>query len=119
MIRVKPGVSLDNVHPQIFLAIGLAAPIWQRYGAPELWVTAANEEGHSTGPRGFHRLPNGTCQAADLRTWNIPEPADRHKAVEELAEHLGRYFDVLYEKPGQQGEHVHLQWDEERPGTNV
>jgi len=113
MIRLKNAVSLDNVHPQIFLAIALAAPIWERYGAPDLWITAANEEGHSTGPRGFHRLPDGRCQAVDLRTWNIVELADRRAAVRALGDILGPLFDVLYEKPGERGEHAHVQYDPE------
>jgi hypothetical protein len=120
MIRLKsPAISLDNVSPRIFLAIALAAPIWERHGAPDVWITGANEEGHSTGPRGFHRLPDGTCQAVDLRTWNIPRLEDRHTAAKELADVLGPLYDVLYEKPGESGEHVHVQYDPERPGTSA
>lgn len=117
MIRTKAGVSLDNVHHRIFVVIALAAPVWAKYGSPDLTVTAANESGHSTGPRGFHRLPDGTCQAVDLRTWSIPVLEDRHKACAELARLFGQHYDVLYEKPGERGEHVHIQYDPERPGT--
>jgi hypothetical protein len=116
-VRLKPGVSLDNVHPKMFLAIGFAAPIWERFGTPELWITGANEEGHATGARGFHRLPDGTCQAVDLRTWNIPRLEDRHAACTALAQTLGAFYDVLYERPGERGEHAHCQWDPERVGT--
>jgi hypothetical protein len=117
MIRLKKGVSLDNCHPRVFLIIGFAAPIWDKYGSKDLTVTAANEEGHSKGPRGFHRLPDGTCQAVDLRTWSIPELEARHRAVKELAGILGPIYDVIYEKPGLTGEHAHVQYDPERPGT--
>jgi hypothetical protein len=117
VIRTKAGVSLDNVHHRVFLAIALAAPIWAKYGSPDLTVTAANEDGHSTGPRGFHRLPDGTCQAADLRTWSIPELEHRKQACAELAGILGEKYDVLYERPGEKGEHAHVQWDPDRPGT--
>ena len=110
MIRLKTGVVLDNVHPRIFFALAMAAPIWEKYGSPELTVTAANEDGHATGPRGFHRLPNGTCQAVDLRTWSIPEQEHRHAACRELAGILGAAYDVLYERPGQRGEHAHIQF---------
>lgn len=124
MIRTKPGVSLDNVHPRIFLAIGLAAPVWARYGSSDFWITGANEDGHSTGPRGFHRLPNGTCQAIDARTWTIKEPEHRRMACKELAGILGPDFDVIFEEEVRdasgkiiKGEHAHIQLDEERPGT--
>ena len=127
MIRLKRGVSLDNVHPGVFIIIGSAAPIWAKYGSPDLWVTGANETGHSTGPRGFHRLPNGTCQAVDLRTWSIPEPEDRRMAVKELAEIMGPLYDVLFEKEIKdpttgkilRGEHCHGQYDAARPGTST
>ncbi len=125
MIRLKPNVSLDNVHSRIFLAIGLTAPIWDRYGSPDLWVTAANEPGHGTGLRGFHRLPDGVCQAADFRTWTIPSVRDRRRAVDELAAQLGPLYDVLFEEELRdptsgkvlRGEHVHIQFDPDRPGT--
>ena len=126
MIRLKnAAISLDNVHPRLFFAIAMAAPIWERYGAPDLWITAANEEGHSTGPRGFHRLPDGTCQAVDFRTWNIAKLTDRHAAVKALGEFLGPLFDVLFEEEIRdpttgkilRGEHCHVQRDPERPGT--
>lgn len=117
MIRLKAGVSLDNCHPRVFQILAMAAPIWEKYGSKDLTITGANEDGHSTGLRGFHRLPDGTCQAVDLRTWSIPEQEARYRAVKELANLLGPFYDVLYEKPGEQGEHAHCQYDPERPGT--
>ena len=125
MIRIKQGVSLDNVHPRIFLVIGFAAPIWDKYGSRDLWITGGNETGHSTGDRGFHRLPDGTCQAVDLRTWTITDPAHRLAAVKELAAVLGQLYDVLHEDEKRdpttgavlRGEHVHVQFDPDRPGT--
>lgn len=114
IVRVKPGATLDNTHHKVFAAIAFAASIWARYGAAELVVTAGNEPGHTTNPdpaRQFHRLPDGTAQAGDLRTWNIPNLEDRHEACRELALVLGPEYDVLYEKPGEEGEHCHLQWD--------
>ena len=107
--------------------LGFAGPIWARYGSPDLCLTAANEAGHGTGRRGFHRLPDGTCRAVDLRTWTIPAPADRRRARDELAVVLGPLYDVLFEDEVRdpttgkvlRGEHIHLQFDEERPGTRV
>lgn len=125
MIRLKNSVSLDNVHHRMFLAVAMAAPVWAKYGSPDLTVTGANEAGHSTGPRGFHRLPDGTCQAADLRTWSIPEREHRLLACTELAGLLGPQYDVLFEEEIRdpqagtilRGEHCHVQYDPDRPGT--
>lgn len=129
MIRLKPGadVNLDNVHPRIYLAIGFAGPIWARYGSPDLYLVGANEPGHATGPRGFHQLPDGTCQAVDFRTWTIPSVRDRRRAVDELAAQLGPLYDVLLEEEVRdpttgkvlRGEHVHVQVDMDRPGTRL
>jgi hypothetical protein len=67
MIRLKKGVSLDNCHPRVFLIIGFAAPIWDKYGSKDLTVTAANEEGHSKGPRGAS--PNSRPATGRSRNW--------------------------------------------------
>ncbi len=125
IVRLKGATSLDRVHHEVFRAIAAAATVWAKHGADELWITGANEPGHSTGPRGFHRLPDGTCQAVDLRTWNIADHEARHEAATELAAELGPMFDVLYEEEVRdpttgtvlRGEHVHVQHDPERPGT--
>jgi hypothetical protein len=127
MVRVKNNVSLDNVHPRVFLIIGFAAPIWEKYGSTDLWITGGNEGGHSAGARGFHRLPDGTCQAVDLRTWTIANTEHRRQAAQELAGILGPLFDVLFEEEIRdpttgkvlRGEHAHCQYDPERPGTSA
>lgn len=128
MIRLKPGVSLDNVHPRVFHLISVAARIWSRHESPDLWITGGNESGHASGARGYHRLADGACQAVDLRTWSIPGPLERRKAaVEELAWELGPDFDTIFEEELRdpvtsailKGEHAHCQYDPGRPGTVV
>lgn len=125
MVRLKTGVSLDYCRPEVYYIVWKAAPIWTVLGSTDLWITGANESGHSTGPRGFHRLPNGTCQALDLRTWTIPRFSDRRLARDALAAALGPAYDVLFETELRdpitgritRGEHMHVQFDPERPGT--
>jgi hypothetical protein len=119
MIRLKPGVSLDRTHHRVFLMVSVAAPIWAKYDSPDLWIVGGNEPGHATNPdrrRQFHHLPDGTCQAVDLRTWTIPTVDRRREAAKELGAILGATYDVLYERPGERGEHVHAQYDPDRPG---
>ena len=125
MIRLKPGVSLDNVHPRIFHLIAVAGPIWAKYGSTDLWITGANEPGHGVGSRGYHRLVDGTCQAVDVRTWTISDPISRRQAVDDLAAEVGSLYDVLFEEQRNdpltgavlRGEHAHCQYDPARPGT--
>lgn len=99
-------VNLDGVDRHIYHALAVAADIWERYGS-DLWVTSVRDGIHPGGARpSFH--PDG--KAADLRTWSLPVNL-RHSAAEELALKLGPDYDVLYERPGQSGEHVHIQYD--------
>lgn len=112
MIRLKNGTSLDNVHPRMFLVIGFAAPIWRKYHVDDLWVTAGNEAGHTTNPdpaKQYHRLPDGTCQAVDLRTKSIAELEHRRQAVKELTDILGPDYFVQHENPGEDNDHCHVQ----------
>ena len=112
MVRTKTGVSLDNTHQRIFLAIAIAAKLWEAHGV-DLVITGANETGHHTNPdptKQFHRLPDGSCKAVDLRSWNLP-PTLRSQMLTDLRKALGPGYDVLYERPGEQGEHYHIEWD--------
>lgn len=118
IIRLKSGVSLDYTHHKVFYAIGLIAPLAEQYGITELWVTAAREHGHTTNPdpkRQFHWLPDNTCQAFDMRTHDMT--GDKHDAVRVFGRILGPTFDVILENEGGDNEHIHTQYDPDRPGT--
>lgn len=121
MIRLKPGVDLDSVHPKIYFAIIMADQVWKQLGFEEVWVTAANEPGHTTNPdpmRQFHLLPDGTCQACDLRIHQFT-PENKKEARRILASILGKEYDVILESEGKANEHIHVQYDPNRPGTAV
>lgn len=121
LIRLKAGVSLDKCHPKIFFAMAMAARVWEQLGAEELWITAANEPGHKTNldpQRQFHRLPDGSCQAFDNRVHQFNYDQKR-EARRILASILGRDYDVLLEKVDTDQEHIHVQYDPNRPGTVI
>lgn len=106
MIRVKPGVSLDNTHEAIWTAVAVAARVWSSWEA-DLWVTSANDGVHPGGARpSFH--PKG--QAVDVRTHNLPVNG-RQQAIDMLRGILGPNYDVLYESVGTPNEHCHIQYD--------
>ena len=115
MIRLKnPDISLDNTHPAIWSAVSVAAEVWAKWRV-DLVITAANEAGHTTNPdpaKQFHRLSDGTCRAVDLRVWNLPVDV-RREAAEELQSRLGLDYDVIYERPGEAGAHIHVEYDKE------
>jgi len=120
IIRLKDGVSLDHMHHRIYSAIGLLAPLFDQFGCRELWITGARERGHTTNPdvgRQFHWLPDSTCQAIDIRTHDIT--GDKHDMQRIVARLLGPSYDVILESIGTSNEHLHIQYDPERPGTIV
>ena len=107
MISLKPGVGLDDLCPQMVLAITIAEGVWALLGIGELVVTSVNDGVHAGGARpSLHPLG----RAADLRTQTLA-PGDRAKAAADLAHRLGPEFDVLHEGIGTPNEHIHIQWD--------
>ena len=98
-----------GMSPQTLLAINVAAPIWQKHGAPELVVTSVNDSWEQHIMRSKHHRGD----AVDFRTRNFPGGAlgDAAKAAsQELDEALGRDFDVV-QKPN----HCHCEYDPRRP----
>lgn len=121
MIRLKDGIDLDSVHGKIYFAVSMADRVWEQFGFPECWITAANEPGHTTNPdpyRQFHLLPDGTCQACDFRTHQF-NSVQKHEARRILASILGKDYDVLLENEDKSNEHIHVQYDPKRPGTVI
>ncbi len=104
MIRLKEGVSLVGMQPQLSAVWQVAEGIWADEGAPELVVTSVNDGQHST--TSLH----WAGAAVDLRTKNLPSDAAKRRAKDRLKAVLGRDFDVILEKLGQAHEHVHVEW---------
>ncbi len=116
IVRLKDGVSLDKVHHKIYLAVGMIAPTFEGAGLTEMVLTAGNEPGHTTNPdpkRQFHRLPDGTAQAIDVRSKNVPV-ALKDQVLAELKEILGPSYFVDLEFKGQPNEHYHIQYEGRR-----
>ncbi len=96
-MRLKRGVKLNGMSPQILLAIMVAEPIFAKYQKQELVVTSVTDSKHGRGSK--HYIGN----AVDLRTRNLSNPT----AVEiHLASALGPEFDVVLES-----NHLHIEWD--------
>lgn len=100
MLRVKPGVFLTGLRPEIVLAIHTAEGVWSKYGADELVVTSVLDGTHKR--KSEHRVGS----AVDLRIHNLPGEVWRSVA-EELQERLTQeLYDIILER-----DHIHVEYD--------
>lgn len=116
MIRLKPGVKLAGVTPQILLALQVAEGIWWGCGQTDLVVTSANDSEHCDEAQG-RPCPDGAPRskhydgcAVDLRTKTLPA-ADKGRALALLKGSLTTEYQVVVEAMGTEQEHVHIEWD--------
>lgn len=108
MIRLKEGVRVHGIRPEMILAIAVARDVWLRHSADELVVTSVIDGPHKRAS--FHYSGN----AVDFRVHNLPA-VYRAAAVIELRERLGPDYDVIHEAIGQPNEHVHVEHEPKEP----
>lgn len=98
MLRLKPGVDLRLIVPQVVFALNVAERLYAKFDA-ECVVTSGRDGRHSD--RSLHYLG----RAVDLRTRVFT--ANQAAALRnELADALGPQYDVILES-----DHIHLEWD--------
>lgn len=104
MLKLKTGVSLRALCPQMaMIAAGIVEPIYRKYGYDAV-ITSANDSVHKSGSLHY------TGKALDFRLNSLKQP-DRIKVVGEIAVALGDDFDVLHESEGTSNEHMHIEFD--------
>ena len=97
MPKLKPGVRLAGIRPEILVAVMAAERAYNRAGY-ELVVTSCADSKHSRGSLHY------AGAAVDLRTRGVP--ADVIQAiVAEIRESLGADFDVVLEDT-----HLHVEY---------
>ena len=101
-MRLKTGVKLKLLSPQICLANQVVESIYARHEA-ECTITSANDSIHSASS--FHY--KGT--ALDYRTRDFL--GNKQELLGEIKEALGPEFDVLLEDEDGPNEHIHIEWD--------
>lgn len=115
MLKIKPGVSLKNLTPQMTLAARIIEGVYTQYDT-ECWITSGNDGIHMEGSKHYRG------EALDFRTknigksWYTPEDTRERKLalVEDIKLALGgqmREFDVLLEGLGTDNEHLHVEYD--------
>lgn len=105
LLRLKPGVRLQSLKPQMLIALSAVSAIWQAAGAASLTITSANDSRH--GQNSLHYAG----AAFDFRTNDLPLRLDPRQLAREVKIALGPDFDVLLEDYGQPNEHLHVEWD--------
>ena len=114
MILFKDGVDAQNVHPAIWMSLGVAYIMHRTY-AKDMVVTAMNAGTTCHMAGSYHyptATPSGMCQAMDIRTDDLPlEVRTRwYGLVKDLLNPLG--FDVILESPETTGKppHLHIEY---------
>lgn len=104
-MRLKPGVKLDELTPQIVLAACIVRDCYKEVD-PEAscTITSANDSRHSD--RSLHYHGKGL----DFRTHDVRFTLKR-VLLRRIQESLGNEFDVLLEGEGTANEHIHVEWD--------
>jgi hypothetical protein len=119
-MRIKPGVDLANVAPQIAIALCVVDRVFDAYGLT-MWVTSIYRPGEAA-------MLHAKGLAVDLRA---PRRCELHGKVPlvpishlddevttTVREALGGFkpdgqFDVLFERFGNNpdNDHIHIEWD--------
>lgn len=98
MLKIKPGVSLKGVQPQVLPIMLIAAAIYQGFGLDAV-VTSGTDGRHREGSLHYRGL------ALDLRSNNLT--AEQAASVgRQLRAALGAEYDVVIE-----GDHIHVEFD--------
>ena len=98
MIKIKAGVKLDKLEPQMALALPAVAAVYDKYGYDTI-ITSGNDGKHSN--TSLHYVGH----ALDFRTRHV-KPDDLSPLVSELQKNLGDNYDVVLEST-----HIHAEFD--------
>ena len=97
-LRLKPGVRLHGIEPQMILAMYIAAECCRELGT-DCTVTSVVEGKH--GAKSLHYVG----RAIDIRTRTLT-PERQETLRERIKSRLGADFDVILEPT-----HIHIEWD--------
>lgn len=100
-MKFKEGIITTGVRAEVVLALMVIDKVYENHGL-DLVVTSVCDGKHSVTSLHY------SGQAADLRIWNMEDPAT---VVEEIKDALGRNpdYDVVLES-----DHIHFEWQPKR-----
>jgi len=99
MIKLKHGVKLRGIRPEMVLGHGIVASVFDRYGLLGCTITSANDSQHGSGSLHF----NGS--ALDYRTRDFYPEIDKTAFTSDIKDALGPEFDVVLES-----DHIHVEY---------
>lgn len=111
-MKLKPGVKLTNLTPQMALAAVIVGSVYHRVDPnASCMLTSVNDSKHGAGS--LHhciegKYTDGQCRAFDVRTKDVT--ANKLYLVQEVKNALGDEFDVVLEGVGTANEHLHVEY---------
>lgn len=102
-MKLKPGVRVQGIRPELVLAIVIADGIWQAHTSVEMVVTSVMDGTHGRGSLHY------VGAAFDIRTRNLAA-AQVPELVGLLRKALGEDYDVV-----QESTHVHVEYQPKVP----
>lgn len=102
MIKIKPGVKITGMKPEMILGLMAATEAYREMGYDTI-VTSVMDGTHKVGSRHYSGL------AVDLRIRHM----ERGKAAEvrdKIHEAVGLWYDVILENS-----HIHIEYDPKHP----
>ena len=103
-MKLKAGVKLFDIKPQIVLAMIVVEGVYQSFNV-EFVVTSVNDGKHSDGSWHYKGC------AFDCRTKQASLDGKEQALRDEIKAALGPDFDVVLEAVGTDNEHVHIEYD--------
>ncbi len=99
VIKIKEGVRVRAIQPEIVLAVQIVAGVFNRFNGAECIITGAREGEHMK--RSLHYVG----YALDFRTRHVAT-GWHEKLAKEVQRALGEEYDVILEKT-----HLHVEYD--------
>ena len=107
MLRLKEGVQLHDLSPQIVVAMTVAADLYHKLGE-DCIVTSCNDGNHRM--NSLHAIGH----ACDLRVHNLhmqhQEIRDFALEIQDYLGGVGGSFDVIAENLGTAQAHIHIEY---------
>jgi len=100
-MKLKPGVRLLGIRPELVVALLIADGLFREAGA-ECVITSCIDGKHSRGSKHY-----SGC-AFDLRTHSLSNPS---ATAMTLQVRLGSDFDVILEDASGPNQHIHVEYD--------
>ena len=98
-MRIKRGVDIAGIRPEMVIAMMIAKDIIERYNV-EFVITSAKDGKHGRGSLHYVQL------AIDVRRRDFNDNIVVKQITEEMKDHLGEQFDVVLEST-----HWHIEYN--------